>query len=117
MLNHVILSGNLGHDPETRFYGEANDQQLTSFSLAFRGSRNKTGWIRVVCFNRLAEVAEQYLHQGARVAFVGVLEQQQWEGADGQQRNGFQIIAKSLEFIKVEKLGGEGATSEGGLPF
>lgn len=117
MLNQVILSGNLGHDPETKFYGEAHDQQLTTFSLAFRGSRNRTGWIRVTCFGRLAEVAEQHLHKGARVAVVGVLDQQQWEDGDGRQRNGFQIIAKSLEFIKVEKLGVEGATPEDDLPF
>ncbi len=57
MLNHCVLSGNLGQDPETRFYSE--DQQLTSFNLAFRVNKNRTGWVRVVCFGRLSEVAAQ----------------------------------------------------------
>ncbi len=57
MLNHIVLSGNLGADPETRFYAE--DQQLTSFNLAFRVNKNRTGWVRVVCFGRLSEVAAQ----------------------------------------------------------
>ncbi len=57
----------------------------------------------MVCFQRLAEVAEQYLHRGARVAVMGTLDQMEWEGEDGQKRNGFQLIAQSLEFIKTNE--------------
>jgi single-strand DNA-binding protein len=73
MLNQVALTGNLGGDPEISFYGEG--QQITSFNLAFSASKKKTGWIKVTCFNRLAEVAENYLHKGARIAVVGTLDQ------------------------------------------
>ncbi len=107
MLNHCVLSGNLGHDPETRYFGDNQDQPVTNFSLAFQASRSRTGWIRVVCFDRLAEVAEQYLHRGARVAVVGTLDQMEWEGEGGQKRKGFQLIARTLEFIKTEDLGSE----------
>ena len=117
MLNQCVLSGNLGHDPETKYYGESQDQPLTSFSLAFRASQSRTGWIRVVCFNRLAEVAEQYLHCGARVAVMGTLDQREWEGDDGQKRNGFQLIAQSLEFIKTNERGSEAEQPEVDLPF
>jgi len=117
MLNHCVLSGNLGHDPETKYFGEANDQPLTTFSLAFRASKNRTGWIRVVCFDRLAEVAEKYLHRGARVAVMGVLDQQEWQNSEGQQRTGFQLIARSLEFIKTEGRSSDGAAPDPDLPF
>jgi single-strand DNA-binding protein len=117
MLNQCVLSGNLGHDPETKYFGENQDQPITTFSLAFRASRNQTGWIRVVCFKRLAEVAEKYLHQGARVAVIGLLDQQKWEGENGQQRNGFQLIAQSLEFIKTDGRGLEGTHPEDAPPF
>ena len=117
MLNQIVLSGNLGHDPETRYYGESQDQPVTSFSLAFRASQTRTGWIRVVCFQRLAEVAEQYLHRGARVAVMGTLDQMQWETDDGQKRNGFQLIAQSLEFIKINERGNEADQPVVDLPF
>ena len=117
MLNNVTLSGNLGHDPESRFFGEANDKQLTTFSLAFRASKQRTGWIRVVCFDRLAEIAEQHLHRGARVVVMGALDLQQWEGADGQQRNGFQLIARSLEFIRTEGRSSNGGAPDNEVPF
>jgi single-strand DNA-binding protein len=117
MINNVTLSGNLGHDPETRHYGEKQDQPVTSFSLAFRASKQRTGWIRVVCFDRLAEIAEQHLHRGARVVVMGVLDQQEWESSDGQKRNGFQLIARSLEFIRTEGPGAGGAAPDNGVPF
>jgi single-strand DNA-binding protein len=117
MLNQCVLSGNLGHDPETRYYGDSQDQPVTSFSLAFRASRARTGWIRVVCFQRLAEVAEQYLHQGARVAVMGTLDQMEWEGEEGQKRNGFQLIAQTLEFIKINERGSEEEQPAVDLPF
>ena len=117
MHNHVVLSGNLGHDPETKYYGEGQDQPVTTFSLAFRVNRSRTGWIRVVCFNRLAAVAERHLHQGAKVAVAGVLDQQKWETQEGQPRNGFSLIAQSLEFIKTDGQGFEGDSPEEEVPF
>ncbi len=117
MLNHCVLSGNLGHDPETRFFGENHDQPLTTFSLAFKASRSRTGWIRVICFDRLAEIAEQYLHRGARVAVMGSLDQMEWEIEGGQKRKGFQLIARTLEFIKTEDFGSEAEQTVVDLPF
>jgi single-strand DNA-binding protein len=117
MINQCVLSGNLGHDPEMRYFGDNHDQPMATFSLAFRAGKNRTGWIKVVCFQRLAEVVEQYLHQGARVAVVGILDQQQWEATDGQQRNGFQLIAQTVEFIKTDGRGFGSATPEDAPPF
>ena len=110
MLNNVTLSGNLGHDPETRHYGEKQDQPVTTFSLAFRASKQRTGWIRVVCFDRLAEMAEQHLHRGARVVVMGVLDQQEWEGRTARRETASSFIARSLEFIQTE---GRGSTEAG----
>jgi single-strand DNA-binding protein len=111
MLNQVVLTGNLGGDPEISFYGEG--QQITSFNLAFSASKKKTGWIRVTCFSRLAEVAEKFLHKGARIAVVGSLDQRRWETDEGVQKSAFQLIAQSLEFIKTD---GRGFTEEGSQP-
>jgi len=63
MINQLILTGNLGNDPEIFFDQSGNP--VTSFSLAFNSGREKTGWIKCVCFNKNAEVAEKYLHSGA----------------------------------------------------
>ena len=77
MLNSCILTGNLGADPEI-FYSSEGDPVAT-FNLAFRSSKKKTGWIKITCFQRLAETAERYLHKGARIAVIGYLDQQKWE--------------------------------------
>ena len=110
MLNQCVLTGNLGQDPEISFYGEG--QPIASFNLAFTASKKKTGWIRVTCFNRLAEAAERYLHKGAKIAVVGSLDQKKWED-DGVTKTSFQIIANSLEFIKTD---GRGFSEEGSEP-
>jgi len=105
MLNQTILTGNLGADPEVFYSSEGNP--VASFSLAFKSSKKKTGWIKVVCFSRLAEVAEKYLHKGARIALIGTLDQQKWENEEGVMRSSFQLLANSLEFIKTDKRGFE----------
>jgi hypothetical protein len=56
MINQLILTGNLGNDPEI-FFGSEGDS-VTSFSLAFKSGREKTSWIKCVCFNKNAEIAE-----------------------------------------------------------
>ena len=107
MLNQTILTGNLGADPEVFYSSEGNP--VASFNIAFRSSKKKTGWIKVVCFGRLAEVSEKYLHKGARIGLVGTLDQQKWENEEGVMRSSFQLIANSLEFIKTDGRGFDGA--------
>jgi single-strand DNA-binding protein len=115
MLNQCVLTGNLGNDPEVNFYGEG--QPVASFNLAFNGPKMKTGWIKVTCFKRIAEVAEKYFHKGARIACVGTLDQTKWEN-EGVTKTSFQLIANSLEFIKTDGRGfGEGQQPEEEIPF
>jgi single-strand DNA-binding protein len=59
MLNNIVLVGNLGADPEVFFSSEGD--QVTSFDLAFRASKKSTGWIKVTCFNNVAEIASTHL--------------------------------------------------------
>ena len=115
MLNQCVLTGNLGADPEV-FYSSEGDP-IATFNLAFRSSKKKTGWIKVTCFNRLAEVAEKYLHKGARVAIVGTLDQQKWETDEGVTRSSFQLIANSLEFIKTDGRGLEDNNNDDDIPI
>ena len=110
MLNHCVLTGNLGGDPDVFYSSEGTP--MASFSLAFRSSKKKTGWIKVLCFNRLAEITPKYLHKGARVAVIGTLEQNKWETDDGVQKSTFQLIANTLEFIKTDGRGFDGNDGE-----
>jgi single-strand DNA-binding protein len=105
MLNQTVLTGNLGADPEVFYSSEGNP--VASFNLAFRSSKKKTGWIKCVAFNKLAEVTEKYLHKGARIGIIGTLDQQKWETDEGVTRNSYQLITHSLEFIKTDGRGFE----------
>ena len=115
MLNQVVLAGNLGADPEVFYSSEGS--AVSSFNLAFRGSKKKTGWIKCVCFGRLAEVAEKYLHKGARICVTGSLDQQKWETEEGVTRTSFQLIGNSLEFIKTDGRGFEDGQPTDDTPF
>ena len=115
MLNQTILTGNLGADPEIFFDG--NGDPIASFNLAFRSSKKQTGWIKVTCFHRLAEVADKYLHKGARIGIIGTLNQQKWETDEGVQRSSFQLIANALEFIKTDGRGFEEGQEKDDIPF
>jgi len=118
MLNHCILTGNLGDDPLTHFTPEG--LAIASFSIAFSTSHKKKtpNWIKVSCFGKLAEVAGQYLHKGARIGVVGALDQHKWQGDDGQTRSTFQIIASTIEFIKTDGRGFKnGEPSDDEVPF
>ena len=115
MLNSCILTGNLGADPEIFYSSEG--EPIASFNLAFQSSKKKTGWIKVTCFRRLAEVAEKYLRIGNRIGIVGTLDQQKWETDEGSTRSSFQLIANSIEFIKVNNELFEEGQDKDGTPF
>ena len=115
MLNNCILTGNLGADPEVFYSSEGNP--VATFNIAFRSGKDKTGWIKVVAFKKLAEIVEKYLHKGARIGIIATLDQQKWETDEGVTRTSFQLIANSIEFIKVNNQEFEDGQDNNGTPF
>jgi single-strand DNA-binding protein len=114
-MNECIITGNLGGDPEMFYSNEGNP--IATFSLAFSSGKDKTGWVKVVCFSRVAEIAEKYLHKGAKILLAAILDQNKWENQDGQQRSTIQLIANRIEFIKTDGRGFEQGQSSEGPPF
>ena len=118
-VNKVILIGNLGRDPEMR--AMTNGNHVTNLSLATSESfKNKEGefetrteWHRVVMFNRLAEVANQYLSKGSKAYIEGKLQTREWE-SDGAKRSTTEIVANRLEMLdsKQKNLEGTKSTNE-----
>jgi len=115
MLNTCVLTGNLGADPEVFYSSEGNP--VATFNLAFRSSKTKTGWLKITCFHRLADVASKYLHKGARIAVTGTLDQSKWETEEGVTRSSYQLLANSLEFIKTDGRGFEENQTDDDVPF
>ena len=85
-INKVILVGNLGRDPETRYMPSGN--AVTNVSVATSKSwkdrdsgeqKDRTEWHRVVFFNRLAEIANEYLKKGSKIYVDGELRTREWE--------------------------------------
>jgi len=108
MVNSVILTGNLGADPEV-FYGPSSGEPVARFNLAFSSGKDKTSWVKVVCFKGLAAVTEKYLHKGARIALSGVLDQNVWETEAREKKSTMQVIARTIEFIKTDGRGFDGS--------
>lgn len=106
MLNKVTLIGNLGADPEVRFMPSGG--AVTTIRLATTrrwkdkqsGERKEsTEWHRVVFFNRLAEVAGEYLKKGSQVYVEGHLRTQKWQAQDGQDRYTTEILADEMHML------------------
>ena len=104
-INKVILIGNLGRDPETRY--TQSGSAVASFSVATsEGWRDRqtnemqerTEWHNVVCFTRLAEIAGEYLRKGSKVYIEGGLRTSSWE-KDGQTRYRTEIIAREMQML------------------
>jgi single-strand DNA-binding protein len=113
MLNSVVLAGNLGGDPEV-FYNSGG-QAVVNFNLAFRAGKEKTGWIRVAAFGKTAEITEKHIKKGDRIAVTGTLDHHQWQADDGTKHSSIQMIANSIEFIKIKA--SENGHGEGDAPF
>ena len=113
-VNKVILVGNLGNDPDVRYTNSGS--QVTQISVATSErwkdkqsgeQREKTEWHRVVFWNRLAEIASEYLHKGSKVYIEGKLETQKWD-RDGQTHYTTQIVARELQMLDSRNSGGDG---------
>ncbi|RTZ71622.1 MAG: single-stranded DNA-binding protein [Gammaproteobacteria bacterium] len=113
-INKVILIGNLGKDPETRYMpsGGAVTNITVATSETWKDKntgeqQERTEWHRVVFFNRLAEIAGEYLKKGSKVYIEGSLRTRKWQGQDGQDRYTTEIIANEMQMLDSRGGGGD----------
>ncbi|MCC6573888.1 MAG: single-stranded DNA-binding protein [Planctomycetes bacterium] len=107
-LNKVFLVGNLARDPDLRH--TPSGTPVTEFRLAVSDSyttsagdkHDRTCFIDVVCWRKLAESCSEYLKKGSPVFVEGRLEQDTWETHDGQKRSRIRVVAYSVQFIRRE---------------
>jgi len=115
-VNKVILVGNLGADPEVKYMPSggavANVSLATTDSWKDKGTgerQERTEWHRVVFFNRLAEIAGEYLRKGSQIYVEGRLQTRKWQGQDGQDRYTTEIVASEMQML--------GGRSGGDAPY
>ena len=115
-INKVILVGNLGNDPEHRVLpsggGVTNISLATSESWKDKTSgeqKERTEWHRVVFFNRLSEIAAEYLRKGSKVYVEGTLRTRKWQDQSGQDRYTTEIVGAEMQMLDSR-----GATQDGG---
>ena len=113
-INKVILVGNLGQDPETRYMpsGGAVANITVATSEAWKDKetgqpQERTEWHRVVFFNRLAEIAGEYLKKGAKVYIEGSLRTRKWQDQQGVDRYTTEIVAAEMQMLDSRNNGGQ----------
>ena len=115
-INKVIIVGNVGGDPETRYMPSGS--AVTNLTIATNESwkdkqtgeqKERTEWHRVAMFNRLAEIAAEYLRKGSQVYIEGKLRTRKWQDKSGNDRYTTEIIADEMQM-----LGGRGGSGGGG---
>jgi single-strand DNA-binding protein len=125
-VNKVILVGNLGNDPETRFFPDGG--AVTNASIATSESwkdrqtgemRERTEWHRVVFRDRgnyrLGQIAGEYLKKGSKVFIEGKLQTRKWQDQSGQDRYTTEILVNEMQMLDSRAPGGQGDYQGGGL--
>jgi len=117
MLNKVQLIGRLGADPEVRYMPSGGAVTTLSLATSRRWKDKQTGerreeteWHRVVMFNRLAEIAGEYLKKGSQVYIEGHIRTRKWQAQDGQDRYTTEIVADSMNMLD-SRSGNDGQSS------
>jgi single-strand DNA-binding protein len=123
-VNKVILVGNLGQDPETRYMpsGGAVTNVTVATSETWKDKQSgqaqeRTEWHRVVFFNRLAEIAGEYLKKGSKVYVEGSLRTRKWQDKDGQDKYTTEIVAAEMQMLDSRggaDMGGGSGNNHGG---
>lgn len=117
-VNKVILIGNVGGDPETRYLPNGN--AVTNITLATSDSwkdkqtgqlQERTEWHRVVFFGKVAEIAGEYLRKGSQVYVEGRLQTRKWQDQSGQDRYTTEIVVDMNG--QMQLLGGRGGAAAG----
>lgn len=117
-VNKVIIVGNLGRDPETRYM--PNGDAVTNIAVATTESwkdknsgekKEVTEWHRVTFYRKLAEIAGQYLKKGSSVYIEGRLQTRKWTDKDGVERYTTEIISDSMQMLGGRPGAGGGSAS------
>ena len=120
-INKVILVGNLGADPETRYMPSGS--AVTNLSVATSETwkdkqsgeqKERTEWHKVVFFDRLAEVAAEYLRKGSQVYVEGKIQTRKWQDKDGNDRWTTEIVGREMQMLGGRGGGGTAPMSSGG---
>src|SRR3954464_4341414 len=113
-VNKVILVGNLGRDPETKYMPDGaaltNASLATSFQWTDKTSGEKkeeTEWHRIVFRGRLAEIAGEYLKKGSQVYVEGRIRTRKWQDKEGQDRYSTEIVADAMQMLGPRAGSGE----------
>ena len=118
-VNKVIIVGNLGRDPETRYMPDGG--AITNISVATTDvwkdkageKQEKTEWHRVAFFGKLAEIAGEYLKKGSQVYVEGRLQTRKWQDKDGNDKYTTEIVADRMQMLGSRQgMGGGGAERE-----
>ncbi len=105
-INKVILVGNVGVDPDVRYLPNGN--AVTTLSVATSESwkdkttgekQERTEWHRVVCFNRLGEIAGEYVRKGSKLYVEGSLRTRKWQDPQGQDKYTTEIVANDIQML------------------
>ncbi|MBY0378134.1 MAG: single-stranded DNA-binding protein, partial [Gammaproteobacteria bacterium] len=105
-INKVILVGNVGGDPDVRYLPNGN--AVTTLSVATSETwkdkqtgekQERTEWHRVVCFNRLGEIAGEYIRKGSKLYVEGSLRTRKWQDQQGQDRYTTEIVASDIQML------------------
>ena len=121
-VNKVILIGNLGRDPETRYMPDGG--AITNISLATTevwkdkngDKQEKTEWHRVAFFGKLAEIAGEYLKKGSQCYVEGRLQTRKWQDKDGQDKYTTEIVADRMQMLGSRQGMGGGERAGGEMP-
>jgi len=114
-INKVIIVGNLGQDPEVRFM--PNGGAVANFTVATSETwkdkqtgeqKEKTEWHRIVIYQRLAEIAGEYLKKGSKVYLEGRLQTRKWQNQQGQDQYTTEIIVNDMQMLDSRGAGGAG---------
>jgi single-strand DNA-binding protein len=120
-VNKVILVGNLGRDPETRYNPEGG--AITNISVATTDTwkdkasgekQERTEWHRIVFFSRLAEIAGEYLKKGSQVYIEGSLRTRKWQDKEGKERYTTEIVADRMQMLGSRQGAGDASGRDRG---
>jgi single-strand DNA-binding protein len=120
-INKVILVGNLGKDPDTRYM--PSGKAVTNFSIATSESwtdkqsgdkQERTEWHNIVLFDKLGEIAAEYLRKGSQVYIEGSLRTRKWQDKEGKDRYTTEIVARDMQMLGGRTGGGGGGMGGSG---